>query len=573
MRNDNKKNLMVGIGICIETANLINCVSIIKLPMSTFIRGPVCGTDNCPSRLWRIIAGRRTCQYGHVMEGDVEYNDDDDAGLNAGVITRRLNLTTNAVGSFQSSLNASQLNHLHKTVTSKKVYGYEARLLFLKSFQYVLKKQCNYLITNMNFPAQFQDIVKYIWLKYLKYISDEDTLSQDGFTLDAEDDDNSDSNNPDNTISSDDERKRIKRLRRERKNQKLNIHMSTSISILYLACTHMRIPVYTCDFIRWICSAKLPYFKSDDIIPKQWRERLPNYYLGILEGGKPPIRGQLYTKISSTCARTNFTKEHNYSFNLKAFVVRLLVTTIMPPEFYFYTLHLIHIVDREEEFCLFEEEKNEYKYFDQFPEIRAICYFILTIRWILRCDAIDSNFQTYPTPWILAHLEPPLDGDSSQIGIEKQVARLFYDDEQTDAFNWNDKQTLDYLEWIESQFMPNQGGHVNERNEATMTIDQKIARRKLYKIIPLENSSISQLPKRQKLMFADELQEKYLSLRNYMETYVLDNNKKIVEDENGALILKLEEKLIRELAMEFVISKEQLSRTIRKIESTCFSAK
>lgn len=77
--------------------------------MSTYIRGPVCGVDNCPSRLWRVINGRRTCQYGHVMEGDVEFNDDDDNVNVMSTMTRRMNLTTNAVGSFQSNLSMSQL--------------------------------------------------------------------------------------------------------------------------------------------------------------------------------------------------------------------------------------------------------------------------------------------------------------------------------------------------------------------------------------------------------------------------------------------------------------------------------
>ena len=75
--------------------------------MSTYIRGPVCGVSNCPSRLWRIIDGRRTCQYGHVMEGDVEFNNEEDE-VNAGVVTRRLNLTTSATGNFQSSLSGSR---------------------------------------------------------------------------------------------------------------------------------------------------------------------------------------------------------------------------------------------------------------------------------------------------------------------------------------------------------------------------------------------------------------------------------------------------------------------------------
>ena len=58
------------------------------------------------------------------MEGDVEFNDDEDDlnGLGAGVITRRLNLTTNATGSFQSSqLTNSQLLQQQQGQSHKKI--------------------------------------------------------------------------------------------------------------------------------------------------------------------------------------------------------------------------------------------------------------------------------------------------------------------------------------------------------------------------------------------------------------------------------------------------------------------
>ena len=113
------------------------------------------------------------------MEGDVEFNDDEDDlnGLGAGVITRRLNLTTNATGSFQSSqLTNSQLlqqqqRQSHKKF--KKLIGHEAKLLFLKSFQFILKRQIRWLITEMRFPKEFEHVAKIIWLKILKTINDQ----------------------------------------------------------------------------------------------------------------------------------------------------------------------------------------------------------------------------------------------------------------------------------------------------------------------------------------------------------------------------------------------------------------
>ena len=139
--------------------------------MSTYIKGPICGVDNCRSRLWRIIDGRRTCQYGHVMEGDVEFNDDEDDVNAMGVVTRRLNLTTNATGNFQSSLSLSQSQR--STLGSnktEKIYGKDGRLLFIKCFQYILRKQTEWLIEKENFPNSYSDLVKLIWTMHLKHI-------------------------------------------------------------------------------------------------------------------------------------------------------------------------------------------------------------------------------------------------------------------------------------------------------------------------------------------------------------------------------------------------------------------
>lgn len=132
--------------------------------MSSYIRGPICGVGNCPSRLWRIIDGRRTCQFGHVMEGDVEFNDEDEDATNAGVVTRRLNLTTNATGNFQSSFNTSQLQSSQIEEGGKKIFGPEARILFIKSLQFTLKRQSRWLVEEYNLPQEFDKVIKIIWI-------------------------------------------------------------------------------------------------------------------------------------------------------------------------------------------------------------------------------------------------------------------------------------------------------------------------------------------------------------------------------------------------------------------------
>ncbi|CCF60131.1 hypothetical protein KAFR_0J00630 [Kazachstania africana CBS 2517] len=513
--------------------------------MSTYIRGPICGTDNCPSRLWRIIAGRRTCQYGHVMEGDIEFNNDDDDMTSAGVITRRLNLTTNAIGSFQSSLNTSQFNNSQKTTRDKKIYGEDAKFLFLKSFQFILKRQCQCLIQEMNFPDQFETVVKCIWLEMLKSFNDDDNMHNDPVTdtdVNYSDDDNV--------------AERISRLNKDASRSKLGLHMTSTISILYMASVHMGLPVFTCDFIKWICAARLPYFKSNKSLPKSWRIKLPNYYLELLEGGTPPNNAQYYNKIAATCAKISFNSKFECKINPRPFILKLILLTTLSPEFYFHTMNSIELIGYDDDFELIANAKTHFTSYHLHPELRLMSYFIIIVRWVLICQE-----ERYSDAWISALIEEPSKTEtSSKDSVERQVTNLFYDNKDA-IFDWDETKTLNYLEWVEKQYLPN---HHNDANNADLSIDRKIAKRKLMKIFPMQSGNFP-LPPSEHLSFIDHLQENYLQFKNFS-----DNNY-AGDFSRSELILQLEGKLIQTLAMEFAISVDQLKICVHKMERHCMT--
>ncbi|SCV03463.1 LAMI_0H08350g1_1 [Lachancea mirantina] len=412
--------------------------------MSTFFRGPICGTDNCRSRLWRIIDGRRTCQYGHVMEGDVEFNDDEDVS-NLGVVTRRLNLTTNVTGNFRSSLNTqSQLSQQERV--SKKVYGRAAETLLVKSFQRVLEKQCGWLVGH-GFPSVFEDTVKWLWMKWLRGL-EEDGAERPG-------------------------------------RRTLGLSLPLSIAVLYLATVHLRLPVYTCDYIRWICSMQLPYFKATRLLPASWCEKLPNYYLQLLEGGKPPSAEQLAHKIVATSTRLQFTA----TWAPDPFYLRMLLELRLPPEVFLYAGALSRGTNGHPH--LFAVSGHV----ALFPEFRALGCLLLALRWCVDVpgDAPgDAARAPRPARWLRQWCAA-----GAAAGAADRVTRVSYGADLGVSYGadlgvsyGSDRGAdrgadLAYLAWLESTF-----ADVTAQSAThTFSIDQNIARRQLYSIFPSRGNS------------------------------------------------------------------------------------
>ena len=549
--------------------------------MSAFIRGPVCGIDNCPSQLWRIIAGRRTCQYGHVMEGDVEFNDDDDV-VNPGVITRRLNLTTGATGNFQSSYNNSQLNLSQNITKDKKVYGEKARILFLKSFQYILRQQVTWLIKERNFPDEFEFVVKTIWMEHLK-LTDQDIEETNDYFSNNESDithyntTQTDYSDMEATKRRDSTIQRVKRLK---------LSINSMVSILYLAAVHLGHPAYINDFITYMCTTTFPYYKANLMLPKSWRDKLPNYYLGLLSGKHFPKDGQLINKIIFTSAIIHFPKKFHCEINGNILLLRLLISNKLTPEFYFFSRDIIRMLDDQDTFSLFEFSNTTFTAYHKFPEVRVICYFILSIRWKLLCDGVTKPKLHYPTEWI----ESLIDGhdltedgeDTNEIDIKKlfypsledQNTRKGSEIHQDDPYNWNEAETSNFLDWVDKIYLgaDKRFTDTSDENEL-LTIDQKIAKRKLEKIVPLDSNLFPQTTDRpQPLTALEKLQGSSVILSKSRDiTKSMDTMEEEYMWHRSELISKLEKKLINDISSQFGFSDTKLNIAINKIERHCIN--
>lgn len=133
----------------------------------TWVRGPICGVDNCRSRLYRLSAGRKFCQFGHVMEGNLEIDDDDGEAY---VQTRRLNILISDTG-FGS--NASRLSTPAAAEKKTRLYGASGRVHHYKCLQYILKKLIGPIAGhlcpgNTAFEQNLRAAVKLQWVQWVR---------------------------------------------------------------------------------------------------------------------------------------------------------------------------------------------------------------------------------------------------------------------------------------------------------------------------------------------------------------------------------------------------------------------
>lgn len=187
------------------------------------------------------------CQYGHVVEGHIEINDDQDENP---VTTRRLRIPRQ---------NESQLGRERGDGASDRAYGANARLVYLKCLQALLHFQARGFAGMFKCDEQeFKPALKVYWLRLLQaYYSNND----------------------------------------ETKTGRIPGALDT-VSIIYLSLIHRgKYPVYVSDVLQGIKHGTIPFLKCIHLIPKKYREILPSYYIKSLEPFKLPLCGEMYESI------------------------------------------------------------------------------------------------------------------------------------------------------------------------------------------------------------------------------------------------------------------------------------
>lgn len=202
---------------------------------SGFRRGPVCGVDNCTSRLWRTINGRMVCQFGHVNEYALEFNDEEEnmESLASGRMTRRLN---NVVGLSQTTARHRIAQKMMDNANTGFLYGSELNVLMLRSMQIILSKQARAVIDIYGLDSDlYISFVKLYWSRLLAESYKDQTSA--GF--------------------------------------KFAINIAVLLEICYIALCKVTTPVYLTDFLNAVNLELIPCNKAIDCLPASIFRRIP----------------------------------------------------------------------------------------------------------------------------------------------------------------------------------------------------------------------------------------------------------------------------------------------------------
>lgn len=392
-----------------------------------WVRGPICGVDNCRSRLYRSTDGHKVCQYGHVMDGQVEINDDQDEGF---TVTRRLNIQLTGVGGDFSQNSASQKGQGSQTHDKLiKLYGMAGRRHFLKVLQVILKKQleivCSELLKlDVDLSKQVESQVKLYWVRLIDRFwnvhgdKPTHTQTQTQITQAMEDDKR--------TVSLSD---------------KVNTPTTLdTISIVYLVLLEQNhTPVYVTDFLHWIKLNQIPYIKTLYLVPTSLLEPLPQHYYKLLQPPTLPIQNELLSHISQNAIslvqyhhpKTNhITVSVNYYY---LWIYRMLAQKFILPS----TISIFHMVCHISDKLGLETLTIGELRPETFPEVvmMALILFCIKISFLFKMTKV--NFRQ----WMKQLHQLDFSSPDYLGGLEQLI-------------HWSDEKVNQYCDWVYGNLLP-----------------------------------------------------------------------------------------------------------------------
>ncbi|ANB11153.1 Rrn7p [Sugiyamaella lignohabitans] len=420
---------------------------------SIWVRGPVCGVDNCRSRLWRSVDGRKVCQYGHVKEG-IEVGDDDDDFLAFGRVISRPS----------SRRNSSAQEKEHALI------GAAAQALYFQCLQVVLRQQVKWLIEEKGVPSELEGVVRSLWTilvnqtkfgvsnmnssrassaaksdasqdeseKYTTH-NDEDTGN------DEDEDDYDDDGDEENNYRNDSDTERERRGRRKIKTEKLpEIKFGHLVVICYLGCVTIRSPVYLYDFQKWIERLEFPFIRALAYLPLEMSQKVVGtHYRGLLSP-EIPRDGKLHGLLAEL---GSFYIHSGVTFPpqpVEPLLFRMIKDLLLPPEIYVASEKLAEAL----EISLLVSISNHY-----YPQFETALFGVIIIA-VRLCYGVGDEWtrvpKSYSTP-----ASKTIDWDlwcdiMRKIWVEDDE---FFDVNESDICYWDPEKSERYLSWVENSLL------------------------------------------------------------------------------------------------------------------------
>ncbi|CAI5756383.1 unnamed protein product [Candida verbasci] len=302
------------------------------MSQAQWFRGPICGVDNCRSRLFKNQDGLTICQYGHVMEGAIEFNDEDfESG---GTQTRRVtNVTFNERGHVIRRENKVIIKE-----SNERLFGEDAKSYYLKVLQKLLKVEIKYFVDLFMSDSVYSDyelVVKTNWI-----------LLTSGTTL---------------------------------------LDILDLILLLYYSALQLQLyPIYMTDIIEFLRIAKIPYIKTLHLLPKLDVEKLPSSFINRLQPPSLPYKSQMYKrwdKLTKILPKLNVPISFYFLYIFRIYSELILPNT---PDLFINTIRLLNKLDPK-----FKINKVK----STLPEIYLSCIMMFII--VLSFKMNDNDYSLY----------------------------------------------------------------------------------------------------------------------------------------------------------------------------------
>lgn len=416
--------------------------------MSAWIRGGRCGIDNCKSNLWKVVDGRKICQFGHVKEGDLEIGDDEDEfyGSQAGARVSRINL--NGSQNTDILLNASQKKDDELSV----LYGKDGLALLMQTFQFILRKQVQWMRETQGLGDEYEAACKGIWTSFVnstKFSQIEfgkkrrKRSSSRGISPETTESEFSETSEFESEFSGTESKDNVG-LGLQNVSLDTKIQLLDTAAICYLACVLLRIPIYIYDIQRWIYRYEFPFMNLTSLLPSDILRGLSATYVAMITPTALPNTGQLH---ESTINLAQLLRSQNVMLpflNYKPLLFKIVRDLFLPPEIL--AGAILFIQKTQFKGLGFQEATetgsiNHPKY--SFPEVLCLVSVILCTKLYLGLDGdplhnhIEYDQELYADMLRKTWLEDDCFGFA----------------EEREVVYWNDAEKQRYLDWFEKNVM------------------------------------------------------------------------------------------------------------------------
>ncbi|KAI5964813.1 uncharacterized protein KGF55_001883 [Candida pseudojiufengensis] len=373
------------------------------------------------SRLYRSQDGLSICQYGHVLDGAIEFDDEQDT---FSVSTRRLNaVAVDERGNFESQSSQRTGNKVMK----QKLTGDEAMPIYFKCLQILLKNQLQSIIKlyfSDGVKNELTLIVKTNWCKTLNYYYGE--YKQDQITSDRD---------------------------------KRSVDVLDLLCIIYISSLQLKsYPFYLTDLLEIILEDKVPFFKTLHLLPADELNKLHGTYYERLQAHEKPTNALIYRRLfnlNPILLDKNLPISITYYYS---YVYRILADLILPntPDLFIMIYEFLKILNKDN-FEIPHKIKTQKQLIDIFPEVYLSSVIVFTIKLYFEHQPVE-----YHNSWLMQ--------------VRNFDREYEYNHNLNDEIllSWSKDKTQKYCDWIYNHLMPHKYKDDSKDSEELTVMEKRL---------------------------------------------------------------------------------------------------